>query len=149
MNLNDTSVNDLTTSLSTEPEVTTAERHRPPATVLVAAVLACLVACVGGYGAAYFGGLGGWDEFGLTFLLAYEFLAALGVISAVALVRRSVIGWAGLVTYAVWMTLFTGFKVGYVRETQAIPFGVVALVVLALTLRPSARRYARRGPQPV
>lgn len=48
----------------------------------------------------------------------------------------------------IWMTLFTVFKVAYVRETQAIPFGAVALIVLALVLTPSVRRYASRAPQP-
>lgn len=117
---------------------------RPPATVLVAVGLTVLVTLVGGYGAIYFTGLGGFTESGLTFLVAYEFLTALGLVSAVAMARRSALGRAGLVTYGIWVTTFNLFKIGYIHETEALPFAVVGLVVLALGLSRSARAYASR-----
>ena len=76
--------------------------------------------------------------------MAYEFLAALGLVSAIALLRGRSLGQAGTVVYALWMTVFTAFKVGYIHETEAIPFGIVGLVILGLALAPATRRFASR-----
>lgn len=107
--------------------------------VLVA--LTVLVTLFGGYGAVYFTGLDGFTEIGLTFLVAYEFVTVLGLVSAVALARRRPLGRVGLVVYGVWMTVFTVFKVGYVHETEAIPFGVVGLLILGLALSRRVRDF--------
>lgn len=124
---------------------TTAElvRRRPPATVIAAVGLTVLVTAFGAYGAVYFTGSHGFSDVELTFLVAYEFITLFGLVSAVALARRSRLGQAGVVTYGIWMTVFTAFKVGYIHETQAIPFGVVGIAVLLLALSRSARGYAR------
>ena len=95
------------------------------------------------YGAVYFTGSHGFSDVELTFLVAYEFITLFGLVSAVALARRSRLGHAGVVTYGIWMTVFTAFKVGYIHEIQAIPFGVVGIAVLLLALSRSARGYAR------
>lgn len=119
-----------------------AGRRRPPAAVLAAVGLTGLVTVFGAYGAVYFTGLEGFDDLGLTFLVAYEFITLSGLASAVAMARRSALGRAGVVTYGVWMTVFTAFKVGYIHEMEAIPFGVAGIAVLLLALTRSARRYA-------
>jgi hypothetical protein len=137
----------LSSPRSTDAATTTApgsRSTRPPATAIVAASLACLTAAVGGYGAVYFTGTGGFTQIELTFLVAYEFLAALGLVSAIALLRGRSLGQAGTVVYALWMTVFTAFKVGYIHETEAIPFGIVGLVILGLALAPATRRFASR-----
>jgi hypothetical protein len=126
---------------STPTARVTDPRHRPPVTVLAAVGLTVLVTLVGGYGAIYFSGLDGFTELDLTFLVAYEFLTGLGLVSALAMARRSALGRAGLVTYGIWITLFNLFKIGYVHEAEAVPFGVVGLAVLALALTRSARDY--------
>ncbi|MGN6577599.1 MAG: hypothetical protein ACTHKG_18150 [Nocardioides sp.] len=136
------------TSIATPPAAAPATassgRIRPPAAVVTAVALTVLIAAVGGYGAIYFSGLDGWDDFDLTFLVAYDFLALLGLVSAVAFARRSALGHAGLVTYAVWMNVFNAFKVGYIHEAEAIPFSVVGLLILVLALSRPARRYVGR-----
>jgi predicted CDP-diglyceride synthetase/phosphatidate cytidylyltransferase len=119
-------------------------RTRPPVAVVSAVALTVLVTAFGAYGAVYFTGLDGWNEIGLTFLVAYEFLTLLGLVSALAFARRSPIGHAGLVTYAVWMNVFTVFKVGYIHEAEAVPFAVVGLLILGLTLSRPARGYVGR-----
>lgn len=133
-----------TPSAQSAPSATAAARTRPPAAVVAAVALTVLVTGFGAYGAVYFTGLDGWTEIGLTFLVAYEFLTLLGLVSAVAFARRSVLGHAGLVTYAVWMNVFTVFKVGYIHEAEAIPFAVVGLLILGLALSRPARRYVGR-----
>jgi hypothetical protein len=126
-------------ALQTVP-VTTA-RRRPPATVLAAVGLTGLVSALGAYGAVYFTGLEGFTDLGLTFLVTYEFLTLGGLVAAVALARRSELGRVGVVAYGVWMSVFTAFKVGYIHEVEAIPFGVVGATVLALAASRSARGY--------
>jgi hypothetical protein len=137
---------------TTQPSPTTASapatgrpvRTRPPVAVVAAVALTVLIAAVGGYGALYFSGLDGWSDMDLTFVVAYDFLALFGLVSAVAFARRSLIGHAGLVTYAVWMNVFNAFKVGYIHEAEAIPFAVVGLLILGLALSRPARRYVGR-----
>jgi hypothetical protein len=107
-----------------------------------AASLAALTALVGGYGAVYFTGVEGWTDIGITFVMAYEFLAALGLVSAVALLRGRPFGRFGVLTYAVWMVAFTCFKLIAFQETEAILFGLVGLAALVLASRPSVRDYA-------
>lgn len=117
---------------------------RPPATAIAAGALTLLVAGFGAYGAVYFTGLDGFTDLGLTFLVAYEFLSVLGIVSAIGTLRGRLLAHAGLVLYATWMLVFTAFKVGYIHETQAIPFGVVGLAVLVLSLAPATRRFVGR-----
>lgn len=118
--------------------------RRPPATVLTAVPLTVLLTLVSGYGAVYFSGMEGFSDMDLTFLVAIEFITGLGLVSALALAGRRALGRVGLITYGVWMTLFTLFKVAYIREVEAIPFGVVGLAVLALALAPATRRWVER-----
>ena len=128
----------------TTPTTGETSRPRPNAAVITLIALTVLVTCFGAYGAVYFSGLEGWTDLGLTFVVAYEFLTLLGLVSAIAFARRSPLGRAGLVTYGVWMNVFTAFKVGYIHETEAIPFGVVGLAILVLALSRPARRYVER-----
>lgn len=114
---------------------------RPPATVIVAAVLTVLLAAVGTYGAVYFSGLDGYDPIDATFLSVYGYFSLVGAAAAITQVRGSRIGRAGVIMWSVWMVVFTLVKIVTIMETEAIPFGVVALVVLALTLAPPTRRF--------
>lgn len=114
---------------------------RPPATVIVATVLTVIVAAVGTYGAVFFSGLDGYDSLELTFLAMYGYLSLIGIASAIAQVRRSAVARAGVVAWAVFMVLFAVIKVITIQETEAIPFGVVALVVVALQFTPPTRRF--------
>jgi predicted CDP-diglyceride synthetase/phosphatidate cytidylyltransferase len=130
-------------ALETTTVTTRTARPRPPASVVAATGLTGLVAALGAYGAVYFTGLEGFTDLGLTFLVTYEFITLGGLVAAVALARRSELGRVGVVAYGVWMTVFTVFKVGYIHELEAIPFGVVGAAVLALASTRSARRYTR------
>jgi hypothetical protein len=116
---------------------------RAPATVLAASGLSILVAGFGAYGAVYFTGLEGFTDLGLTFLVAYEFLSVLGLVSAIALLRGRAAGHLGVLAFGLWMTVFTVFKVAYIHEAEAVPFGVVGLAILALALAPATRRFVR------
>lgn len=130
----------MSTLTSTAPAAT-----RTPVPVVAASVLTLLLGLVGGYGAFYFSGLGGGitaEE--ATFVVTYESFVALGLVSAVALLRRSPYGRAGTAAYATFMVIFTIFKLVSIQEWEAMPFGVVALVVLVLVTGGPARRYAPR-----
>lgn len=129
---------DTTTATTTRAPATVAPR---PAAAVAAAALAILTALVGAYGALYFTGLEGWTDIGITFVMAYEFLAAYGLVSAVALLRGHPYGRFGVLTYGVWMVAFTGFKLIAFQEVEAILFGVVGLVATVLAARPSVRAY--------
>ena len=134
----------MTTTPTTGHVVESAERRlgRPPAPAITAAALAILVALFGGYGAIYFTGLEGWDAAGITFVTTYEAISIFAVVSAVALLRGSSHGRVGLVAYGVFMVGFTIMKVLTIQEWEAIPFGVVGLVVLGLALHGRTRRFA-------
>jgi hypothetical protein len=121
---------------------------RPPGTVIVAAVLTVLVAAVGTYGAVYFSGVDGYDPIDATFISVYGYFSVVGAAAAIAQVRGSRIGRAGVIMWGIWMLVFTMVKIVTILETEAIPFGVVALVVIALTLAPPTRRFvaARNAP---
>lgn len=119
---------------------------RPPAPAITAALLSILVAIFGGYGAIYFTGLGGFDADGITFITTYEAIVLFALASAVALLRGSEHGRLGVVCYAIFNVGFTAMKLITIQETEAIPFGVVGLVVLAMALHPKTRRFARRTP---
>lgn len=125
----------------TTPTAST-RRGRPPAPAVTAAVLAILLSLFGGYGAIYFTGLEGWDAAGVTFVTTYEAIVVFALASAVALLRGSSHGRVGLVAWGIFMVGFTIMKVVTIQELQAIPFGVVGLVVLGLVLHPATRRWA-------
>ena len=126
----------------TEPRATTTTR-RLPAPGLAAGILVLLMGAIGGYGAIYFTGLEGWDDFGYTYVTTYEWIAVTGLLSAVALLRGNRLGLVGVLWYAAFQVVFTTCKLVTIQETDAIPFGVAALVVLALVTRPSVRSYVR------
>jgi hypothetical protein len=129
-----------TRTTGTTPDLTT--RRRPPAPALVAVGLATVLSLFGGYGAIYFTGLEGWDAFGITYVTTYEAISIFGLVSAVALLLRNDHARVGVIAYAVFMVGFTIMKVVTIQELQAIPFGVVGLVVLGLALHPATKRWA-------
>lgn len=114
---------------------------RRPATVVVASALTALLALFGGYGAIYFTGLEGWDAAGITYVTTYEAISIFGLVSAVALLLRNDHARVGVIAYAVFMVGFTIMKVVTIQELEAIPFGVVALGVLAAVLHPRTRAF--------
>jgi hypothetical protein len=120
-------------------------RRRPPAGALVAGVLTLLVGLVGSYGAVYFSSLDGLDDEGLTFLFVYVPVAVFGVVAAIALFRGHETGRLGVLSFALWLSVFNAFKIFYIDEGEAIPFGVVGLVILAGILSPATRRWTRRS----
>ena len=120
---------------------TTLSTSRRPATVVTATALTTLLALVGGYGAIFFTGLDGWDASGITFVTTYDAVALFGLVSAWAMFLGNAHGRVGVVAYAIFMIGFTIMKVLTIQELQAIPFGVVALGVLAAALHPRSRAY--------
>jgi hypothetical protein len=118
---------------------------RPPVAAVAAAGLSLLAVAVTSYGSVYFTGLEGYDALGLTFLVTYLSWAALGLVSAVALLTGRAVGRVGLLAYCAFMLVFTAFKLGYIHEVPAIPFGVVTLTILGLLMAPSTRRFAARA----
>ena len=134
----------MTTTPTTGHVVESAERRigRPPAPAVTAAVLSILLALFGGYGAIYFSGLEGWDDTVITFVTTYEAISAFVIVSAVALLRGSSHGRVGLVAYGAFMVIFTVMKLLTIQELEAIPFGVVGLVIVGLALHSKTRRFA-------
>jgi hypothetical protein len=128
-----------TTTLSPSPTT-----RRTPRSAVTAAALSALMALVGGYGALYFTGRDGWTDLGLTFAFTYEFVAALGLVSAVGLLRRREWGRWGVTAYGAFLVWFTLIKLATIQETEAIPFGVLGLVVLVLVTRPTVRAWTQR-----
>ena len=120
---------------------TTLSTSRRPATVVTATALTTLLALVGGYGAIFFTGLDGWDASGITFVTTYDAVALFGLVSAWAMFFGNAHGRVGVAAYAIFMIGFTVMKVLTIQELQAIPFGVVALGVLAAALHPRSRAY--------
>jgi len=120
---------------------TTLSTTRRPATVVTATALTTLLALVGGYGAIFFTGLDGWDAAGITFVTTYDAVALFGLVSAWAMFLGNAHGRVGVAAYAIFMIGFTVMKVLTIQELQAIPFGVVALGVLAAVLHPRSRAY--------
>ncbi len=47
-------------------------------------------------------------------------------------------------TSIILANVFTVFKVGYIHEAEAVPFAVVGLLILGLTLSRPARGYVGR-----
>jgi hypothetical protein len=115
--------------------------RRRPGTVVAATALTTLLALVGGYGAIFFTGLEGWDATGITFVTTYDAIALFGLVSAWAMFLGNAHGRVGVVAYAIFMVGFTVMKVLTIQELQAIPFGVVALGVIAGALHPRTRAY--------
>jgi hypothetical protein len=131
-----------TESEQQSPGVLTPSR-RPPATVIIGSILTVLVASVGTYGAIYFSVLDGYDPVDATFLSMYGYLSLIGIVSVIVQWRGSAIGQAGVITWGIFMALFTLVKLITIQETEAIGFGVVALIVVALELTPPTRRFIR------
>jgi hypothetical protein len=119
------------------------ESRRPPATAIVATVLTVLLASAGTYGALYFSGLDGYDPVDATFLSMYGYLSAMGIVAVIAQLRGSAIGRAGVIAWGLWMALFAVVKVVTIQETEAISFGVIALIVVTLEFAPPTRRFIR------
>lgn len=117
--------------------------RRPPATLVIASVLAILLASVGTYGAFYFSALDGYDPVDATFLGMYAYLSAIGIVSAILQLRGSSTGRAGVVVWGLFMVMFTVVKLVTIQETEAIAFGVIALIVVALEMSPPVRRFTR------
>ncbi|WP_193509720.1 hypothetical protein [Cryobacterium sp. BB736] len=126
--------------LSADPSETSA---RPPVTVIIATVLTILLASVGTYGVVFFSGLDGYDPVDATFLSMYGYLSLIGVAAVLAQLRGSATGRAGVIAWAIFMALFTVVKLVTIQETEAISFGVVALIVVGLELAPPTRRFIR------
>ena len=117
--------------------------RRPPATVIIAAVLTILVASVGTYGAVYFSGLDGYDDVDAPFISMYGYLSLIGIVSVIAQLRGSAIGQAGTIAWGIYGVLFTLVKLITIQEAEAIGFGVIALIVVALSLAGPTRRFIR------
>lgn len=133
----------MTTNTTSEPVSadTRATSVRRPATVIIATVLTILLASVGTYGAVFFSGLDGYDPVDATFLSMYGYLSLIGVVAVIAQLRGSATGRAGVIVWAIFMALFTVVKLVTIQETEAISFGVVALIVVGLELTPPTRRF--------
>ena len=117
---------------------------RTPRPALVAAALVALMSAFGAYGAIYFTGLEGWDDFGITYVTAYEFISLTGLAAGVSLLRGHRLGWVTATWYAAFQVVFTAMKLLTIQEISAIPFGVAGLVVLGLVTRPSVRAHFAR-----
>jgi len=128
----------------TQSRTTPPTRARVPRPAVAAALLTALMSAVGAYGCIYFTALDGWTLMSGTFVTTYEFVAAPGLLAGLALLRGAYLGWVGVLWYAAFQVVFTTFKLVAVHEGQAIPFGVLALVVLVLATRPAVRAYASR-----
>lgn len=134
------------TSQQLSSDFPTASR-RPPATVIIAAVLTILVAAVGTYGAVYFSLLDGYDDVDAPFISMYAYLSLIGIVSAIAQLRGSAIGQAGTIAWGTYGVLFTLVKLVTIQEMEAIGFGVIALIVVVLSLAGPTRRFIRsRNP---
>jgi hypothetical protein len=124
---------------TTSPDLT-----KTPRGLHVAAALVALMAAFGAYGAIYFTGLEGWDDFGITYVTAYEFISLTGLVAALGAFRGHHLGAVGVIWYAAFQVVFTSMKWLTIQEVSAIPFGVLGLVVLALVARPSVRAHMAR-----
>jgi hypothetical protein len=135
----------MTTNTTSEPisADTRATSVRPPATVIIATALTILLASVGTYGAVFFSGLDGYDPVDATFLTMYGYLSLIGVVAVIAQLKGSATGRAGVIAWGIFMALFTLVKLVTIQETEAISFGVVALIVVGLELAPPTRRFIR------
>lgn len=134
---------DTTITTGNRPDPALASIGRPPAPALAAASLAALMALVGGYGAIYFSGLEGWEDTTITYVTTYESIVVFALVSAVALLRGSDRGRAGLAAYGLFMIAFTTMKLVSMQEWEAIPFGVVGALVLGLVVHPRTRAFTR------
>lgn len=123
----------------TDTQLPAPTMSRLPAPAVAAGVLTLLLTALGAYGAIYFTGLEGWDDFGITYVTTYEWIAGTGFVAAVALLRGHPLGRVGVLWYALFQLVFTACKLLTILELEAIPFGVVNLVVLVLLTRPSVR----------
>ena len=83
----------------------------------------------------------GCDAFLDGRVTTYDAVALFGLVSAWAMFLGNAHGRVGVAAYAVFMVGFTIMKVLTIQELQAIPFGVVALGVLAAVLHPRTRAY--------
>ncbi len=139
----------MTTNTASEPVSADlrAPSARPPATVIIATVLTILLASVGTYGAVFFSGLDGYDPVDATFLSMYGYLSLIGIVSVIAQLKGSAAGGAGVVVWGIFMALFTAVKLVTIQETEAISFGVVALIVVGLELAPPTRRFIHARSQ--
>lgn len=127
-------------------------RARTPFTVWAAAALTVAIALVTSYGAAYFSLF--WEQAPprspatWSFAVAFVAIAAVGVAAAVAVVRGSNTARKVLVGYAVFGILFTAAKLIWWQETEALVFGALDVVLIALAMARPTRNHVAEAARP-
>jgi hypothetical protein len=118
---------------------------RPPVTALAAGALVALLAVATAYGSFWFSfvdGSPGIRPGYVVFVALYWAVDAVALAAAAGLLRRRPAARRVLAGYAVAGMVFTAVKIIAFRETEAVVFGVVGLLLLALLQAPATRRYA-------
>jgi hypothetical protein len=129
---------------TTHAVVPSATKARAPWQAVTAGALGILLGLFGGYGAIYFTGLEGWDDFAITYVTTYEAVALLAVVSGAALIRGSDHARVGLIAYCLFQVAFTAMKIVTIQEWEALTFGVLSAITLALVLHPRVTAWTRR-----
>ncbi len=120
-------------------------RQRPPLTVLAAGALVALLAAATAYGSFWFSfvdGAPGVRPGYVVFVALFWAVDAVALAATAGLLRRRPAARRVLTGYAVAGMLFTAVKIVAYHETEAVVFGVVGLLLLALLQAPATRRYA-------
>ncbi len=129
----------------TRPGVPSTAPRRPPLTALAACALVGLLAAATAYGSFWFSfvdGSPGIRPGYVVFVALYWAADVVALAAAAGLLRRRPAARRVLVGYAVAGMLFTAVKIVAYHETEAVVFGVVGLLLLALLQAPATRRYA-------
>ena len=138
--MNDTTVIDTTTPAA-------ARTTRSPWQVRLLAGIVILLALVTSYGAIYFSfyfedpdpGLGSW-----AFVTGFIAINVAALVAVRALVRGSARSLRVLVGFTVLGMLWCVAKLVFWQETEALVFGALNVVCLALLVAPPTRRHAVR-----